>query len=38
MLIEGKSDYRLVLDFGVLFAATAVLTAIAARMYARMGF
>jgi ABC-2 type transport system permease protein len=38
MLVPGTSDYGLPLDFGVLLATTAVLTAIAARMYARMGF
>ena len=38
MLAEGASDYGLLLDFGVLFATSAILTAIAARMYARMGY
>jgi ABC-2 type transport system permease protein len=38
MLAEGASDYGLLLDFGVLLAATAVLTAIAAKVYARMGY
>ena len=38
MLANGTSDYGLPLDFGVLLAATAVLTAIAARMYGRMGY
>jgi ABC-2 type transport system permease protein len=38
MLVEGSSDYGLLLDFGVLLGATAVLTAIAAKMYARMGY
>ena len=38
MLTNGMSDYGLLLDFGVLLAATAVLTAIAARMYGRMGY
>jgi ABC-2 type transport system permease protein len=38
MLVNGTSDYGLPLDFGVLLAATAVLTAIAARMYGRMGY
>jgi ABC-2 type transport system permease protein len=38
MLTNGTSDYGLLLDFGVLLAATAVLTAIAARMYGRMGY
>jgi hypothetical protein len=38
MLTEGVSDYGLPLDFGVLLGTTAVLTAVAARMYGRMGF
>jgi ABC-2 type transport system permease protein len=38
MLVEGSSDYGLLLDFGVLPGTTAVLTAIAAKMYARMGY
>ena len=38
MLIKGVSDYGFAIDFGVLLAATALLTAIAARMYARMGY
>ena len=38
MLVEGRSDYGLLLDFGVLLGTTAVLTSIAARMYARMGY
>jgi ABC-2 type transport system permease protein len=38
MLVKGTSDYGLSLDFGVLLAATALLTAIAARMYGRMGY
>jgi len=38
MLVEGASGYGLLLDFGVLLGATAVLTAIAAKMYARMGY
>ena len=38
MLTQGASDYGLPLDFGVLLAATAVLTAIAAKMYGRMGY
>jgi ABC-2 type transport system permease protein len=38
MLTNGTSDYGLLLDFGVLLGATAVLTAIAARMYGRMGY
>ena len=37
MLTNGVSDYGLLLDFGVLSAATATLTWIAARMYGRMG-
>lgn len=38
MLAGGVSEYGLLLDFGVLLAAAAALTAIAARMYGRMGF
>ena len=38
MLTNGTSDYGLWIDFGVLLAATAVLTTIAARMYGRMGY
>lgn len=38
MLAGGSSDYGLWLDFGVLAATTAALTAVAARMYARMGY
>ena len=38
MLVEGESVYGLLLDFTVLLSATAVLTAIAAKMYARMGY
>src|SRR6202142_1227722 len=38
MVIGGTSDYGLLLDFGVLLAVTAALTAIAARMYGRMGY
>ena len=38
MLSKGASDYGLALDFAVLAAATAVLIAIAARMYRRMGY
>jgi ABC-2 type transport system permease protein len=38
MLVAGTSDYGMLVDFGVLITTTAVLTAIAARMYARMGF
>ena len=38
MLTNGVSDYGLLLDFGVLSAATVVLTLIAARMYGRMGY
>ncbi|HKO06610.1 MAG TPA: ABC transporter permease [Alphaproteobacteria bacterium] len=37
MLTGGVSEYGLALDFAVLLAATAVLTAIAARTYPRMG-
>ena len=38
MLTHGASDYGLWLDFGVLLAVSAVLTAIAAKMYGRMGY
>jgi len=38
MLTQGASDYGLALDFGILAAATAVLVAIAAHMYRRMGY
>jgi len=38
MLANGTSDFGLVVDFAILLAAGAMLTAIAARMYARMGF
>jgi ABC-2 type transport system permease protein len=38
MLKGGTSDYGLALDFGILVAATAVLIAIAAKMYRRMGY
>ena len=38
MLTQGASEYGLPLDFAVLAAVTAVLVAIAARMYARMGY
>ena len=38
MLVGGASDYGLWLDFGILAATTAVLIAVAARMYGRMGY
>ncbi len=38
MLVKGASDYGLPLDFAILAATTAVLTAIAARLYGRMGY
>ena len=38
MLRAGASDYGLALDFAVLAGVAAVLIAVAARMYARMGF
>jgi len=38
MLVKGTSDYGLPLDFAILLATTAVLTAIAARLYRRMGY
>jgi len=38
MLTVGQSEYGLATDFGVLLLVTAILTAIAARMYERMGY
>lgn len=38
MLSGGKSDYGLWLDFTFLLAVAIILTAIASRMYARMGY
>lgn len=38
MLATGSTEYGFLLDFGVLLATTAVLTAIAAKMYGRMGY
>jgi ABC-2 type transport system permease protein len=38
MLTQATPDYGLLFDFGVLLGTTALLTAIAAKMYARMGF
>lgn len=38
MLTSATSDYGLMLDFGILVGTTAVLIAIAARMYPRMGY
>jgi len=38
MLVRGTSDYGLPIDFGILLATAIVLTAIAARMYRRMGY
>jgi len=38
MLTKGTSEYGLPLDFGILLATTVVLTAIAAKMYGRMGY
>jgi ABC-2 type transport system permease protein len=38
MLSSGRSDYGLLLDFTVLLGATAALTAIASRLYGRMGY
>ncbi len=38
MLVKGASDYGLPLDFAILATTTAVLTAIAARLYRRMGY
>jgi hypothetical protein len=36
MLTGGASEFGLVMDYGVLVGVTAVLVAIAARMYPRM--
>jgi ABC-2 type transport system permease protein len=38
MLVHGASDYGLLVDFAVVSGTTAMLTAIAARAYARMGY
>ena len=38
MLAHGTSEYGLPLDFAVLIGATGMLTAVAAKMYARMGY
>jgi len=38
MLARGASDYGVATDFGILLAIWVVLTAIAARMYGRMGY
>jgi len=38
MLAAGRSDYGLLLDFGVLLGTAAVLIAVASRLYARMGY
>jgi ABC-2 type transport system permease protein len=38
MLVGGTADYGLAADFGILITTTVVLTAVAARMYARMGY
>jgi ABC-2 type transport system permease protein len=38
MLTEVTSDYGLFVDFGILLGVAVLLTAIAARMYARMGY
>ncbi len=38
MLSSGRSDYGLLLDFGVLVGTAAALTAVASRLYARMGY
>ena len=38
ILINGVTQYGLLTDFGVLIAASALLTAIGARMYARMAY
>ena len=38
MLAAGRTEYGLLADFGILLGATLMLTAIAGRMYGRMGF
>jgi hypothetical protein len=38
MLAERVSEYGLLFDFGVLLGTTSLLVAIAAKMYARMGY
>ncbi len=38
MLVAGTSHYGISVDFGILIMTTVVLTAMAARMYARMGY
>jgi ABC-2 type transport system permease protein len=38
MLKGATSEYGLALDFAILIATTAVLTAIAARLYPRLGY
>jgi ABC-2 type transport system permease protein len=38
MLTHGVFEYGLLLDLGVLIATTALLTAIGAKMYRRMGY
>ena len=38
MLTRGVSDYGIAADFGILFAVWVALTAIAGRMYGRMGY
>jgi ABC-2 type transport system permease protein len=38
MLSSGRSDYGLLLDFAVLLSTAAALTAVASRLYARMGY
>ncbi len=38
MLTNGTTEYGLLLDFGLLAATAAILTGVAAKMYARMGF
>jgi ABC-2 type transport system permease protein len=38
MLTGGASDYGLGIDFGVLLGTSVILSAIAAKMYARMGY
>ena len=38
MLVNGSSDYGLLIDFGILLATSVVLTSIAGGMYRRMGY
>jgi hypothetical protein len=38
LLTDGASEYGLLLDFGILLSVSVVLTAIAAKLYGRMGY